>query len=42
MINLVKSLNDNECVHVENLCYSLSGVEVPLLTITDPSDDIVP
>jgi murein tripeptide amidase MpaA len=42
MIKLVYSLKKNPNVQVENLCYSLSGVQVPLLTITDPSNEVFP
>jgi len=42
MISLVEELKESKNVKVENLCYSLSGVPVPLLTITDPSDSVVP
>ncbi len=42
MIKLVYSFQTNKNVQIENLCYSLSGVQVPLLTITDPSDEVIP
>jgi hypothetical protein len=42
MIKFVEELKENKNVKVENLCYSLSGVPVPLLTIADPSDSVVP
>lgn len=47
LLNLLENLqnqseNNNSFLKLSNLCYSFSGVKVPLVTITDPNENIIP